>query len=222
MSFGERLKYLRKQGPKTLKKCSEVLGVSISHIAALEKNRKTPSKQLILNVCHVFGVNERWIEKGKGEMTAPVYVPQKSPIIDDIIESLKSGESNVSPRVIRAIVSIQDRRISTVLADIESLFVERDESKIEAFTRMLRVSVPKKDRAEWARLREGRAALDKIAWVKRAPALGNKMELKEDFEWAISILKKWSEQGYFLEEYKNAVKEYEDFIKDDPAGSSRG
>jgi transcriptional regulator with XRE-family HTH domain len=95
-SFGTRVKYLREQGGRTLKDFSELLGLSISYISQLEKDKKSPSEQTILNICRALGVNRKWLEDGEGSSDAGIEVRlyRKEDIRDvqrdDVIKDLET------------------------------------------------------------------------------------------------------------------------------------
>ena len=47
--------------------CAERINVSQQHISRLAKDG-TPSDRTIVDICREFGVNERWLRTGEGEM----------------------------------------------------------------------------------------------------------------------------------------------------------
>ena len=93
-SFGARVKYLRKQAGRTLKELAGLLGLSISYISQLEKGKKTPSEQTILNICRTLRVSREWLENGRGSSDAGIGVrfykkeDLKDPQIDGLVRDL--------------------------------------------------------------------------------------------------------------------------------------
>lgn len=68
MSFGERIKAVRKASNLTQEAFAARLGIKQNTVALLESERRNASDQLILSVCREFGVNETWLRTGAGEM----------------------------------------------------------------------------------------------------------------------------------------------------------
>ena len=66
-----RIKAVRKTLGLTLDKFGERLGISNSACSALETGKNKPSEQTIRAICREFGVNERWLRTGAGEMFRP-------------------------------------------------------------------------------------------------------------------------------------------------------
>jgi len=67
MSFGERLLSIRKKNGLTQLDMSEILKISQSYVALLEKNKKEPSSVLISMICTKFSVSENWLRTGEGK-----------------------------------------------------------------------------------------------------------------------------------------------------------
>ena len=58
-SFGETIKYFRKENNLTLREVAKNLEMDISLLSKIEKNSRKPSKQLIKNISKLFNVSER-------------------------------------------------------------------------------------------------------------------------------------------------------------------
>lgn len=87
----ERLKIIRKSlnSKITQTKFGEMLGVSKDVIANLETGRVTPPDSFINLICLKFGVNEKWLRTGEGEMFT-----QKKDHEEDIETVAKMVEEN--------------------------------------------------------------------------------------------------------------------------------
>lgn len=68
MDEKERLKELRKSLGLTLEKFGERIGLKKTVLSEYENGRKNMTPRTKLAICREFGVSERWLETGEGEM----------------------------------------------------------------------------------------------------------------------------------------------------------
>lgn len=68
MTFGERLKELRKENNMTQQEFADKLRIKRPTIANYEADRVEPSSSVIGGICREFKVNEIWLRTGEGEM----------------------------------------------------------------------------------------------------------------------------------------------------------
>lgn len=68
LTCGERIRELRKQLGLTMEKFGERLGVGKTAISKIENDERNLTDQMTLAICREFGVNERWLRNGEGEM----------------------------------------------------------------------------------------------------------------------------------------------------------
>ena len=64
----ERLKKLRKNLELTQQAFADKIGMKQNTIAQYEMGRTTPSDAIVFSICREFGVNEKWLRNGEGEM----------------------------------------------------------------------------------------------------------------------------------------------------------
>lgn len=64
----DRIKELRKYKGMTQSEFGECIGVRGNTITTYENGTRTPSEAVLLSICRVFGVNEKWLRTGEGEM----------------------------------------------------------------------------------------------------------------------------------------------------------
>ena len=69
----ERIKQLRNYLGLTQQKFADRLGLKRQTIAAYEIGNIEPSDSTLLLICKEFGVDEKWLRTGDGEMCPPVY-----------------------------------------------------------------------------------------------------------------------------------------------------
>lgn len=70
MTFGERIKAVRKASNLTQEAFAARLGIRQNSVALIESGKRNASDQVVLSVCREFGVNETWLRTGAGEMAA--------------------------------------------------------------------------------------------------------------------------------------------------------
>lgn len=70
MTFGERIKAVRKSSNLTQEAFAARLGIKQNSVAQIESDRRNASDQVVLSICREFGINETWLRTGAGEMTA--------------------------------------------------------------------------------------------------------------------------------------------------------
>lgn len=64
----DRIKALRKTLSLNQTDFGSKIGVKQSAVAAYESGSRTPLDSVIVSICREFGVNERWLRTGEGEM----------------------------------------------------------------------------------------------------------------------------------------------------------
>lgn len=64
----DRIKALRKALSLNQTDFGSKIGVKQSAVAAYESGSRTPLDSVIVSICREFGVNERWLRTGDGEM----------------------------------------------------------------------------------------------------------------------------------------------------------
>ena len=68
MTFGERIKELRKYKNMTQQEFADKLKIKRPTIANYEADRVEPSSAVIAGICREYGVNEIWLRSGEGDM----------------------------------------------------------------------------------------------------------------------------------------------------------
>jgi transcriptional regulator with XRE-family HTH domain len=66
--ISRRIGEVRKTLGLTQQKFAENLKISQTHASALERNSRTIQDRIIKMICFTYGVNEKWLKTGKGEM----------------------------------------------------------------------------------------------------------------------------------------------------------
>ena len=69
--MNHRIKSLRKQLCLNQSEFAARIGVSQTAVAAWEAGTRNPMDAIIQSICREFGVSERWLRSGEGEMFPP-------------------------------------------------------------------------------------------------------------------------------------------------------
>ena len=77
MTHGERVRDLRKHFGLTLEQFGKTLGVGKTAISKIEKNERGLTDQMVVSICREYGVSEKWLRDGEGEMFVPVTRNEK-------------------------------------------------------------------------------------------------------------------------------------------------
>ena len=81
-SMKERIKKLRKELGLTQQEMADLVGIKRAAISNYEIGRNDPSDSVISLFCREFGVSEKWLRTGDGDM----FVPHEDDIFDTIIK----------------------------------------------------------------------------------------------------------------------------------------
>lgn len=71
MNIGNRIKKIRKTLDLTQTEFADRIGSVQNTVTGYESGRRNPSAPVISLICREFGVNEKWLRSGEGEMFAP-------------------------------------------------------------------------------------------------------------------------------------------------------
>lgn len=76
MSFGERLKKIRKSNGLTQEEFAAKIGVTRSPIAASELGKSKLQTITINRICELFDINQDWLLTGNGQMHNTFDIPE--------------------------------------------------------------------------------------------------------------------------------------------------
>jgi repressor LexA len=68
ISSGKRIKEIRQLKGLTQKEFADSLGIVQGFLSGLERGKKVPSDTLLIALCHLYEINEEWLNTGSGEM----------------------------------------------------------------------------------------------------------------------------------------------------------
>lgn len=70
--MNERIKQVRKHSQLTQTAFGERIGVKGNTVTGWETGIRVPSDAVVNSICREFGINEKWLRTGEGEMVKPV------------------------------------------------------------------------------------------------------------------------------------------------------
>jgi transcriptional regulator with XRE-family HTH domain len=120
----DRLKKLRKELDLTQQAFADKIGMKQNTIAQYEMGRTTPSDAIIFSICREFGVNEKWLRSGEGEMFEELTDQQK--ILKYTALLLKDKDSAVADAIQTLIVTYEqlDDTSKAVLEKIAKQYID--------------------------------------------------------------------------------------------------
>jgi SOS-response transcriptional repressor LexA len=68
ISIGSRIKQIRLSKGLTQKEFADSLGIVQGFLSGLERGKKSPSDTLLIALCHLYEINQEWLEIGVGEI----------------------------------------------------------------------------------------------------------------------------------------------------------
>lgn len=137
-----RIKMLRKALDLTQTEFAKRIGSVQNTITGYESGRRTPSGQVVSLICREFGVNERWLRYGEGEM----FAPQAENELEAVAK--KYGLTFKEQALVKKFVTLDDDGRAVVLKYLEGIVEilsmkppakEEDdiEEKVEEYRRQL-------------------------------------------------------------------------------------
>lgn len=112
-----RIKSLRKELNLTQEKFGERLGMKKNSISQIENGINALTEQLLVSICREFGVNEKWLRTGEGDMFLPLSDSQS---LDTLAKANHATEADY--QLIRNYLSLD----STVRLQIQTLFSTKE------------------------------------------------------------------------------------------------
>ena len=108
MTHGERVRDLRKHFGLTLEQFGKNLGVGKTAISKIEKNERGLTEQMVVAICREYGVSEKWLRDGEGEMFVPVTRNEK--IARFAGELMKEETSEFRRQIVEILADLNDEQ----------------------------------------------------------------------------------------------------------------
>lgn len=126
--MNERLKQARKSLKLTRATVAEHMHMAENYIYMVESGRHSLSDKYIFNFCERYGVNEKWVRTGEGEMFAP---RQREAEIAKIAADIFNGDdSDMRIQLQKIVAELSAKEIET-LVDIAGKVAEAKEKSLK-------------------------------------------------------------------------------------------
>lgn len=122
-----RLKELRKQLGLTMEEFGSKLGVRKTTISSLENGINNLTEQMILSICNVYNVNDKWLRYGKGEM----FIESKESHLAELAKQYALDDMEV--KIVEAFLELgPDKRaaIKEYVSVLAKSFMDKSEEEI--------------------------------------------------------------------------------------------
>lgn len=118
MEIGERIKLVRQASGKTQQAFADIIGLKRNTIANYEIGQVKPSDRTIMDICREFGVSERWLRTGEGDMMIP---KEPDAQLDEILGQIASSEDELIKKIIKAYWALDDKEKAAIRKLIDGL-----------------------------------------------------------------------------------------------------
>ena len=108
--MNERIKAARQALELSQREFGERLGVSRDVISNIEYGRVQPKELMVRHICELYGINERWLKYGEGEMfdMAPRY-SRKFEEAFAIFQTLRPEFQDYALEQLRKLAKLQEK-----------------------------------------------------------------------------------------------------------------
>jgi transcriptional regulator with XRE-family HTH domain len=124
--MNERIKELRDALGITLEEFGSRLGVTRTAISRLERGNRGVTDQMAISICREFGVNERWLRTGEGEM----FEQTRASVLDRL--STEYDLSREQRSVIEAFLDLDPQERDVILKYVHNVFDRSTESAAQS------------------------------------------------------------------------------------------
>jgi transcriptional regulator with XRE-family HTH domain len=97
--ISRRIGEVRKTLGLTQQKFAEDLKISQTHASALERNSRTIQDRIIKMICFTYGVNEKWLKTGKGE----IFEKGRDFKLEEVVNNFKKLDELLQDYVLKQI-----------------------------------------------------------------------------------------------------------------------
>lgn len=116
MTYGERVREVRKSLGLTLEKFGERLGVTKVAISNIENGNRNLTEQMTLSICREFRANYYWLT----EEQLPVILETPETITDEIAEDYNLDE--IDKKIIQKYLELDDKHRQFLKDYLKSIF----------------------------------------------------------------------------------------------------
>lgn len=122
----DRIREVREHFGLSMEKFGSRIGIGKASISLLESGKNNPSVQTITLICREFGVNERWLRTGEGEM----FEQTRASVLDRL--STEYDLSREQRSVIEAFLDLDPQERDVILKYVHNVFDRSAESAAQS------------------------------------------------------------------------------------------
>ena len=122
--MNKRIEEIRKSCGLSRVAFGSKLGVSGDVINNLERGRVEVKEHMIILICREFGVNEKWLRYGEGEMLVPKT--REDDIAELTLKILADEEDSFRSRLVSALAKLSEEQWE-LLADIADKITKKEQ-----------------------------------------------------------------------------------------------
>lgn len=124
-----RITDVRKSVGLTQGEFAEKLGLTRNFISLIENGNRIPSDRTITDICREFGISEKWLRTGEGDMRIPMSRDEE---IADMVGKALSGSNEFKKAVIRMICSRSESELEALEKMLTQLVADLEKNKDQA------------------------------------------------------------------------------------------
>lgn len=106
MTYGERIKEIRKHNNLTLEEFGKRIGVTKAAVSNIENGNRNATEQLIVSVCREFNISEEWLRTGEGNME--ISLTRNQEIAQFTADLFKGEKDSFKERLILALSKLDE------------------------------------------------------------------------------------------------------------------
>lgn len=127
--MNNRIKTIRTTANLTQQEFADKLGIKRGTIANYELGRNEPIDAVIRMICQEFGISEKWLRTGKGDMRIPRNRDEE---IADMVGKALSGDNEFKKSVIRMICTRSESELDALEKMLTQLVEDAQKNKDQA------------------------------------------------------------------------------------------
>lgn len=105
ISFGLRIRELRKTLEMTQNDFAIRIGLTQNTITKYETGLRSPSNQIVISICREFNVNEDWLRTGAGDMFNPMSEDEE---LDLYIGRISGSDDNFKKNLLKVLCKLTE------------------------------------------------------------------------------------------------------------------
>ena len=127
--MNNRIKTIRTTANLTQQEFADKLGIKRGTIANYELGRNEPIDAVIRMICQEFGISEKWLRTGEGDMRIPMSRDEE---IADMVGKALSGDNEFKKSVIRMICTRSESELDALEKMLTQLVEDTQKNKDQA------------------------------------------------------------------------------------------